>query len=106
MASNCRRYKNDRINKLRNLKNARPKEFWKIINSVGKTDKHSAPLEELYAFFKILNNKNIDENSEPYTENFTAEDYEDPINETINQLFSEAKILSAIKNLKIIKVAA
>ena len=92
MASNFRRYKNDRIQKLRNLKNARPKEFWKIINSIWKTDRHSAPLEELYAFFKTLNNENIDENSEPYAENLTAEDYEDSITETINQPFSEAKI--------------
>ena len=100
MASNFRRYKNDRIQKLRNLKNAPSKEFWKIINSVGKTDRHSAPLEELYAFFKTLNSENIDENSEPYAENFIAEDYEDSINETINQPFSEAEILSAVKNLK------
>ena len=100
MASNFSRCKNDRIQKLRNLKNARPNEFWKIINSVGKTDRHSAPLEELYAFFKTLNSENIDENSEPYAENFIAEHYEDSINETMNQPFSEAEILSAVKNLK------
>ena len=46
MASNLRRYKNTRIQKLRNLKHPRPKDFWKII-SVGKTEKQSAPLEDL-----------------------------------------------------------
>ena len=67
------------------------KNFWKIVNSVGKTDRHSAPLKELYAFFKTLNSENIDGNSEPYTKNFTAEGYEDPINETINQPFPRPK---------------
>ena len=100
MASNFRRYKNNRIQKLKNLKHARPKDFWKIINSTGKTEKQSAPLEDLYNFFKTLNSENNEINSEHSTENFTAEGFEESINDEINQPFSEAEILKAVKNVK------
>ena len=39
MKQSINRFKTERINKLKNLKNAKPKEFWKIINSADKKKK-------------------------------------------------------------------
>lgn len=91
MASNFRRYKNNRIQKLKNLKHARPKDFWEIINSAGKSEKQSAPLEDLYNLFKTLNSENNEINFEHGTENSTAEGFEESINDEINQPFPRQK---------------
>ena len=65
-----------------------------------KNRKQSSPLEDLYNFFKTLNSENNNINFEHSTENFTAESFEESINEEINQPFSEAEILKAVKDAK------
>ena len=66
MASNFRRSKNENISKLRNLKNAKPKEFWKLINSIDKTKDKTAPLQNLYEYFKNIIAGNTNDESEDY----------------------------------------
>ena len=93
------RFKTEKINKLKNLKNAKPREFWKIINSVDKKENNSnVPLEDLYKYFKEINaeqyNDEIQENNESSTQEFIM------LNEEINQAITANEIFSAIKSLK------
>ena len=45
--------------KLRNLKSKNPRYFWKIMNSVNKTnDNENIDIQTLYDFFKNLNEQN------------------------------------------------
>lgn len=64
MASNFRRHKNGNISKLRNLKNAKPKEFWRIINFIDKNRNKTAPLQTLYEYFKNANTHNLHDETE------------------------------------------
>ena len=57
MSQNIRRYKNNRIEKLKNLKYAKPREFWKIINSIDEKNNKTAPLQDLYNYFKNINQR-------------------------------------------------
>ena len=93
------RFKTEKINKLKNLKNAKPREFWKIINSVDKKENNSnVPLEDLYKYFKEINAEQYDdeiqENNESSTQEFIM------LNEEINQAITANEIFSAIKSLK------
>ena len=93
------RFKTEKINKLKNLKNAKPKEFWKIINSVDKKENNSnVPLEDLYKYFEEINaqqnDDEIQENNESSTQEFIM------LNEEINQAITANEIFSAIKSLK------
>ena len=98
MASNYRRYKSANISKLRNMRTIKPRDFWRIINSIDKTKDKTAPLHNLYEYFKNINGGNIDDDT---LENDQFIYMENPnMNESINQPFTEAEILSAIKTLK------
>ena len=102
MASNFRRHKNENISKLRNLKNAKPKEFWKIINFVDETKDKTAPLQNVYEYFKNINAGNTNDESEHYPadEQFTGTGENNDINELLNYPFTEAEILRTVKGLK------
>ena len=80
---------------MRNLKNAKPREFWKIIkfNSLDNKNRETAPLK--FDFFKNINAENTYE-----SETFDNTNLTDNINENINNLFTEKEILKAVKNLK------
>ena len=98
MASNYRRYKSANISKLRNMRTSKPRDFWRIINSIDETKDKTAPLHNLYEYFKNINGGNIDDDT---LENDQFIYMENPnMNESINQPFTEAEILSAIKTLK------
>ena len=47
MKQSIHRFKTDRICRLKNLKNAKPKEYWKIINSTDKKEQFTPPLDDL-----------------------------------------------------------
>ncbi|MCG7878765.1 MAG: hypothetical protein N0C90_20910, partial [Candidatus Thiodiazotropha endolucinida] len=100
MAKNYRKHKNEKNSKLRKLRNARPKEFWKIINSIDKSKNDTAPLNDLYEFFKNLNSVEPNENSVEFQDNETFIGFGDSINDAINQAFTENEILSAVKSLR------
>ena len=99
MKQSINRFKTERISKLKNLKNAKPKEFWKIINSTDKKEQFSPPLEDLYAYFKDVNAQKYDEEPQANTEMYNSQEFI-TINEEINMPITEAEIYTAIKNLK------
>ena len=99
ISKNIRKFKNQRVNKLKTLKTSNPKEFWKIINSVDKQSSSVPPLSELHTFFKNLNSCNdsyddSNENAGPELETMRE------INEEINQPISNGEILLAINKIK------
>ena len=102
LSCNYRRFKNENIAKLRNLKNSRPNEFWKIVNSLNNIKVETAPLNELYDFFKNVNKSSPSHDVDDPIEQdgYSGLGYSDEINASINQPFTEAEILYAVKNLK------
>ena len=84
------------------MKHAKPRDFWKIINSATKTNKKNASLDDLFQYFKNLNTIQIDENAETRTSNTsdTTPDTTPIFNYYINQPITEKEIQEAIKNLK------
>ena len=95
MKQSISRFKTERKIKLKNLKNAKPKEYWKIINSIDKNDQFSPALKDLYSYFKDLNAQQYED--EPQTN----DNHEcSTINEEINTQITETEIYIAIKNLK------
>ena len=75
-----KQFQNLKIEKLRRIKNANPKEYWKIINSTKKPNSIKATLHDLYSFYKETNT-NISNESERTD---ISEDTEYSNNETIN----------------------
>ena len=80
------------------MKHAKPRDFWKIINSATKTNKKNAPLDDLFQYFKNLNTIQTDENAEFQTSSTT--DTTPIFNYYINQPITEKEIQEAIKQLK------
>ena len=98
ISKNINMFKKEKINKLRNLKDAKPRNFWKIINSVDKKENSTAPLHELYDYFKTLNEDDYNVDSDLHT-NFSQSNVHNT-NMTINKPFTESEIIAAVKNLK------
>ena len=91
------KFKTDKINQLKSIKNKNPKAYWKVINSADKTEQPTAPLHELYDFFKHVNNPTVQEGSiNQRNEHNTTEIN----NEDINQPITEKEITETIKTLK------
>ena len=92
-------FKKQRVDKLRNLKTLKPRDYWKIINSVDKHSSSLPPLNELHAFFKELNSAEKeqtkkDEHAENNFENLNE------INIELNQPITQQEVLQAVKKLK------
>ena len=102
ISKNVRKHNSENIAKLKKMKHAKPRDFWKIINSATKTNKKNAPLDDLFQYFKNLNTIQIDENAETQTSNTsdTTPDTTPIFNYYINQPIAEKEIQEAIKNLK------
>lgn len=100
MSINIKRHKNEKIEKLRRIKSSNPKEFWRILNDENCNQASTAPLNDLYNFFKNLNSKTT------YTQtNNLNEEIPNQVNEEINQPITENEILQAVKSLKMNKAA-
>lgn len=101
MAKNVRRFKNNNIEKLKSLKYAKPREFWKLINSTNEKNRNTAPLQDLFNYFKNTNRANDTEEENAGLENDTLnEQPTQNINMHINQPFTESEIIKAVTNLK------
>ena len=102
ISKNVTIYKNEKISKLKNLKRAKPRDFWKIINSVNKQENYTAPLHELYKYFKSLNEDKHIENSDfqTNTSDFSSNANHTNLNTSINKPFTDIEIIAAVKNLK------
>ena len=89
------KFKRFNIKKLRNMKSTNPKIYWRIING-GKQDAVQASVENLFAFFKNTNSKNISDSSDPA---FVRP--ENPqTNEQINMKITLTEIEKQLKSLK------
>ena len=84
--------------KIRQMRTTKPKEYWKLINSVGKKfENPQVKLDDCYAFFKELNTNKHDVNNDEEI-HLNDEQYR---NESIlNDPISMEEIRSSIKNLK------
>lgn len=103
LATHSKRFANDRIKRLRSLKNSNPREYWKIINAKKKSGQVEAPLSELYEFYKSVNDLNSDENTNYNDEtenNSNNSDMSDDIENEVNQPITESEILQTVKLLK------
>jgi hypothetical protein len=90
------RYNSLKAEKLRHLKTKDPKQYWKIINNNKSTTPPSATLDDLYTFFKNINE------DEPISDEHSdfANNENNDINEEIDSPISEKEITDAIKSLK------
>lgn len=84
----------NRINKLRNLKHADPRQYWKIINTDSSKSTYSANLDDFYTFFKNVNETQVNVTD---TEDLNLNNME---NEEINKEISEQEIFKAANALK------
>lgn len=94
MSKNIRRHKNDKTEKIRHLKSTNPKEYWRILNSDNCPKTKSAALDDLYNYFKSVNETEINETT-PHIDITDSS-----INEDINLPISADEILKAVKSLK------
>ena len=102
IAQNIRKFRNSKIDKLKNLKFAKPKAFWKIINSVDKKKERTASLNDLYEYFKSLNEEPNSGHS-PTESDWgcpQSEETRRPPNNDINVPFTEKEIITTVKNKK------
>ena len=96
------RFTNDKIKRLRSLKNKNPREYWKIINSQNESGKVKAPLNDFYDFYKTVNQNccesaNLDFESEV---NKGHGDRNADAENEINHPVTESEILQNVKSLK------
>ena len=103
---NNRRFIIEKSTQLRPLKNQHPREYWKIINSHKKPSESQVSLDDIYQFFKSIN-----ENSEEHTDlnsdnadyNFD-ETFDTNVENEVNQPITESEILKkTLSYLKTIK---
>ena len=94
MSEHIRLHKNKSTEKLRQLKSTNPKEYWCIINSDNDKKSALAGLNDLYDYFKKVNETKIEEN----VPNINISD--SMINDEINLLITANEILKAVKLLK------
>ena len=92
-------FKKETETKLRAVKNADPREYWKIINYASKNKGHrecSISVNELYRHFKGLSFK--EENCSQFDP--TTAVHEESISEELNSPFTLEEIQAVIKKLK------
>ena len=99
-----RKTKEDRIKKIKTLKNSNSKEYWKYLNSDTEKPSCQLPVNELHDFFKDINSSPHANQSEVYDNcNMQNSDINEPINDeeirkAINQLHNGKS--SGIDNIK------
>ena len=98
ISKNVRKYKDDKVNRLKNLQTSNPKEYWKIINSLDKKKETTPPLNDLYSYFKTLNSSDSDMPETSTASHDNAANTQN--NEEINHCITSEEIFSAVKSLK------
>ena len=97
-----KRFRDEKVSRLRHLKKNDPREYWKIINSSKKSENNYASLNDFYDFFKNVNSQdNFDSaqnNVETNNNDFGVSTDDDT--KEINQPIMESEILLAAKSLK------
>ena len=80
------------------MKNSNPREYWRILNANQPKATVDAMLEDLYNYFKDVNEFQH-ENDNPCTSQTANDETEYVINEQINEPITESEVSTAIKNL-------
>ena len=86
-------------NKLRQMHSAKPKEYWRYLNSINKTNSNAKipPIQEFYNYYKNINTSEINE-----TFDFAESEYDaDNADIILNSKISEEEISTAINGLKL-----
>ena len=85
-----------KANKLRQMHSAKPKEYWRYLNSINKTNSNAKipPIQEFYNYYKNINTSEINE-----TFDFAESEYDADI--ILNSKISEEEISTAINGLKL-----
>ena len=96
MHRNINKFKLDKIEKLKSLKRSNPREYWKIINN-NKGPKCQAPLDDLFNYFKKINNP-PPEHDETVPVQGEVQNY--PYNEAINLPITTEEITEAVAALQ------
>ena len=102
ISNNIKRFKDERINKLKTIKSSHQREFWKVINGTDRNKDCKASLQDLFSYFEEVNSgSNIDETSQDndILDEIDTEAFRN-INKSINNKITESEILTAVKNLK------
>ena len=97
-----RKFKVENGNKLRSMHHKRPKDFWKVLNSIkSRKDAQQPALDDFYEYFKNINMVDQEE----------LDDFQIPTpdpnnsNEILNQTITAKEIETCIKTLKSLKSA-
>ncbi|XP_071138846.1 uncharacterized protein [Mytilus edulis] len=93
-----RKFRNDLLNKIQNLRGNNPKKFWKILNKGKKKKQPDIDIGKLHDFFKNLNAAPEDDQSVRFPDIDPMQSGQ--LNENINSPFSQDEILRCIKKLK------
>ena len=96
---NQKQYKNVNINKLRNLKTSNPREYLRILNSHQTKQKSEACLDDLYIYFKNINESGQTSNNPNNVLTFDNPENQE-LNEELNLPITEAEILKDVNGLK------
>ena len=96
MHRNINKFKLDKIEKLKSLKRSNPREYWRIINN-NKGPKCQAPLDDLFNYFKKINNP-PPEHDETVPVQGEVQNY--PYNEAINLPITTEEITEAVAALQ------
>ena len=95
-----RKFNKKTEHKLRNLQSKKPKEYWKILNSIKNKKQHKTPeIQELFNFFKDSFTAEYDTDDENISLNTNPDENNQYLNSAITSAEIE-KCISALKNSK------
>ena len=104
ISNSVKKYKGNKVQRIKQLRSKGPRDFWKIINSVDKKEELLVPLEKLHDYFSSANNPiDTEITNETNDGNNVDQQYLQNINEEVNKPIGETEILTAIKYLNNIK---
>ena len=92
-------------NNIRKMRTSKPKDYWKLINSIDKKrDKSPISMESLFNFFKTLNINDIDVTQQQPADLDAQNDVNGNNNtQVLNDPITESEIFESIKTLKLNK---
>ena len=100
LSKHYKRYKNDKISKLRAIKRNNPRGYWKIINANKTTQDTKASVNDLFYYFKNLNETDTDEDENSNVDIREGFQLNETAEQDINLPITEKEILDSIKSLK------
>ena len=107
LSKNYKNFKIERIEKLRRLRTNDPKQYWKIVNAERKTGGKSAPLNDLYNFYKAASEHVVDDDGDDDDDGIsggTQKVYDNErytmLSEELNATITSEEVLQVTETLK------